>query len=66
MANAATALAVDPPCLHEANIVETTKVGIALRDQAQKGAHVRHQISEGAHVRHQIRCAAQEHEGIAS
>jgi hypothetical protein len=36
MAITATAPAVDPPCLHEANIVKTTKVGIALRDQAKK------------------------------
>ncbi len=36
MATATTAPVVEPPCSHERNIVETTKVGIALRDQAQK------------------------------
>jgi hypothetical protein len=36
MANAATAPTVDPPCSYEADIIETTKVGLALRDQAQK------------------------------
>jgi hypothetical protein len=34
---AAAAMVIDPPSLHEADIIKTTKVGIALReDQAQK------------------------------
>jgi hypothetical protein len=32
----AAAAKVEPPSLYEAEIVKTTKVGIALRDQAQK------------------------------
>jgi hypothetical protein len=32
----AAAMAVNPPSLHKTEIIETTKVGITLHDQAQK------------------------------